>query len=134
MPGANAPWVANGNIPPSRFVKIDPAADNRVILAGVGDQPIGVSQQGTRRAPYSSLNDGFCAIAGEELRVFQNSEIAPVEAGAAVVRGTRVGPDATGRAITVATAVASGGDANQSASGAGVLIEVSVRPDSPGAT
>ena len=134
MPGANAPFVANGNITPSRFVKIDTSADNRVITSGVGDLPIGVSQQGTRRAPYSTLNDGFCAIAGEELRVFQTGEIAPVEAGAAITRGSRVGSDATGRAITAGAAVASGGIALQSAGAAGVIIEVSVVPDSPGAT
>lgn len=134
MPSGNAPFVANGNIPPSRIVKIDATADNRVILAGVGDLGIGVSQQGTRRAPYSTLNDGFCAIAGEELRVFQTGEIAPVEAGAAITRGVRVGSDATGRAILAGAAVASIGIANQSASGAGVLIEISVIPDSPGAT
>lgn len=134
MPSANFGWVANGNLTPSRFVKIDVTVDGKVVVAVVGDLPIGVTQQGTRRPPYAGLNDGFCAIAGEQVRVYQVGEVCGVEAGAAVTRGDRIAPDASGRAITAGAAVKSGGIALESASGAGVIIDMVVIPDSPGAT
>lgn len=135
MPSANFGWVANGNITPSRFVKVDTSAEGRVIqCTATTDFPIGVSQAGTRRAPYSSLNDGFAAIAGEGVRVFQLGEVCPIEAGAAITRGDRLSPDTSGRGITAGAAVKSGGIALESASGAGVLIDMIVLPDTPGAT
>lgn len=122
----NATFVAGGNITPSRFVKLSTTADNTVLQAGAGERCIGVSQQGTRNPPYGALDDGFCAIASEELRVFQDGEICPLTVGAAVTRGDRLKSDANGKGITAAANDPHYAIALQSGGGDGELIEVKV--------
>lgn len=73
--------VANGNIAPSRFVRYDATtpggrviqATQEAVVGGGGTlgAPIfGISQTGQRNAPYLTLLDGLCAIAGENLMVY----------------------------------------------------------------
>lgn len=63
--------VANGNIAPCRFVKLDSStAGGKVLQAGDGDKVFGISQPESRMPPYSGLDDGYCAIAGENLKVY----------------------------------------------------------------
>lgn len=77
--------VSNGNIAPSRFVMFDATSPvgGRVIqsddgtIAGIspaGGKIFGISQTGTRNAPYPALDDGFAAIAGENLLVYTFSD------------------------------------------------------------
>lgn len=66
--------VAAGNITPSRFVKLDTSADGKVSQCGAGEQTFGVSQEGTRKAPLSGWDDGYAAIAGENVRVYSAPE------------------------------------------------------------
>lgn len=64
--------VANGNISPMRFVKQDTTSGvkDRVLQAGAGSRIYGVSQQGVRNAPLAGWDDGYAAIAGENLMIF----------------------------------------------------------------
>jgi hypothetical protein len=127
MAGSNAVYVAGGNIAPSRFVRTDTTADNRVVQATAGtDVCVGVSQVSKRRPPYGSLDDGFAAIAGEGIRIYQLSEVAPIEIGAAVVRGARLVSDANGRAVTATANQGSYAIALQSGGASGVIIDAQI--------
>lgn len=80
------PMRANGDIPPSRFVKLD-TTDNHVVVCGAGEDAFGISQKATRRANYSTLDDGLAAKAGEDLTIFQIGETCLLEMGGSVVPG-----------------------------------------------
>src|SRR5262245_35890162 len=104
MAGTSYTKVANGNIPPSRFVKLDTTAEGRVLLCGAGERVYGVSQPGTRNAPYSSLDDGFAAIAGENLQIYgPGDKDIPLELGGTVTIGARLKSDVSGRAVATTT-------------------------------
>jgi len=64
--------VANGTIKPSRFVYIDSTTPGgRVLQAtGVTNPLFGISQTGTRNAPYPSLDDGNAALVNENIGVY----------------------------------------------------------------
>jgi len=97
--------VANGNIAPSRFVKIDTTAEGKVLQAGAGDKTYGVSEPGVRNVPYGALDDGFAAIAGENLRIFgpgPDKDI-PLELGGTVTQGDRLKSDANGKGVVTVT-------------------------------
>lgn len=94
---------ANGNITPSRFVKSDVTGDNFVLQAGASATivPYGIAAKGTRNTPYSTLDDGFAAIVGENIRVHDTpGEVCLLELGATVVRGDLLKSDANGKGIT----------------------------------
>lgn len=104
MPAATGfGFKAGGNVNPARFCKLDTTADHTVIEATAGSQIIGVSQKGTRNAPYSSLDDGYCAIAGETFRLFTTTEVCPIELGGTVTAGDRLKATTGGKAITAST-------------------------------
>jgi hypothetical protein len=67
---ARGSYVAGGNILPYSFVKLSTTATGQVLQAGSGDNVFGVSMPGTRNAPFPGLDDGYAAIAGENIRVF----------------------------------------------------------------
>src|SRR5574341_14624 len=96
--------IANGNIAPSRFIKIDTTNEGRVLQAGAGDRVIGISQAGTRRSDYVA-NDGFAAKVNEPIRYFneKDEESIPLELGGTVARGDRVKSDANGKGVTAGT-------------------------------
>lgn len=98
---ARGSMVASGSIFPSTFVKFDTTAGNtgKCLQAGAGDVPCGVSQQGTRNAPYPGLDDGYCAIAGETLRVYTASDpedMPLLQVDAAYPQGTLLKPGTNG--------------------------------------
>ncbi len=97
--------VANGNIFPMTIVKLDTSAGNtgKVLQAGAGDVPYGISQQGTRNAPFPGLDDGYAAIAGETLRVYTPADpedMPLVQVDAAYAQGTLIKPSTNGIGTT----------------------------------
>lgn len=93
---AGGSFVASGNIIPSRFVKLDTSATGKVLQAGTGESPVGVSQQGVRNPSYPGLDDGFAAIAGENVRVYMEPEECMLEVDNAYNPGTLMKPGAAG--------------------------------------
>src|SRR5262249_37083822 len=112
------------------FVKFDPA-DGKVLQCGLGDLPVGISQEGTRKSPYlDAAVPQRAAAAGEPLAVYTIGERAILEVGAvAVTPGTRLKPDASGKGIAVVSPStdAYGGFCQLSAA-PGRLCEVLVHP------
>ena len=100
MPIPGVPVTAGGNIRPSRLLKIG-SADNTVVEATAAtDVVIGISAPWTRQAPYGSLDDGFHAIAGENVTMYGSGEIAPLIAGSGgMARGARITSDANGQGV-----------------------------------
>lgn len=93
-------WVANGNIKPYRFVKSDTTADKKCLQSSTNQESVGISHQGTRKPPFSTLDDGYVAIAGEEIQVYEDNDECLLCAGAAVARGDNLKSDSDGRGIT----------------------------------
>ena len=126
-----ASFRANGSIAPSRFVKTDTsAADGHVVQCGAGDKIVGISQEGTRRAPLDGWDDGFCAKAGEGLQVYTpyDCDYCWLETGAAVTRDDLLKADANGKGVTTTTENDEvGAVAMETASGSGILIKVKPR-------
>jgi len=120
--------TANGNIAPSRFVISDTSADGKVTQAGAGGRVIGVSQQGTRRTPYSSLDDGYAAIAGEDLMVYTQGAECWLELGGTVANGDRLKSDANGKGVATTTDRDEWGAVAMQAGASGKLIKVRVDP------
>lgn len=100
------PFVANGNIIPSRAVMIDTTVNtgNRVLQATAGAKCIGVAFNTLRLAQTPFSADPYAAILGEPIRVFVPGDLAPVELGGTVLPGDRVKADAVGRAIATIVA------------------------------
>ncbi len=123
--------VANGNISPSRFCKIDASytQGNRVIqCTSAGDKPEGISQPGTI---YAAGTPAFTAIpyaaqAGDDLMLFQPTETAKLELGGTVVVGDYLQTGTDGRGNTVTTGLASARAAQGGV--VGDIIEVYVIP------
>lgn len=120
-------FKASGNVTPSRFVKLS-STDNVVAQAGAGEAIIGVSQAGTRNAPYSSLDDGYAAADGEDLEVFGDNEVCWLELGAAATVGARLKSDANGAGTPVTANNDEWGAVALVAGASGDLIQVEVRP------
>jgi hypothetical protein len=120
--------TANGNIRPSRFVKLDSSGDNLVAESDADDPCYGISQAGTRRTPYSSLDDGYAAIAGEDLEVFGVGEVCMLELGATATVGARLKSDADGKGTPVTTDLDEYGAIALVAGTSGKLIQVLVQP------
>ena len=101
----NLQLTSGGNINPSRIVKVSTAADNTVLISAAATSPnIGVSQMGSRRAPGTGDDDGYAAIAGENIGVYgPGSGLSPVELGGTVTRGDFLTADSAGRAIATTT-------------------------------
>lgn len=62
--------VANGNIAPCRFVKLDTSNEGRATACGAGEKPFGISQKATHNMSLSGggtvdQDDGYAAVAGE---------------------------------------------------------------------
>lgn len=90
-------FVAGGNILPARFVKL--SATGKVTQAVAGENVYGVSQPGTRNAPLTGLDDGYAAIAGENVKCFtaMDPEESPwLEVDAAYPVGTLLKPSTNG--------------------------------------
>ena len=97
--------TAGGNIRPFRIVKISTAADSTVLeSASATSTNIGVAQEGTRRAPGTGDDDGFAAIAGENIEVLgPGSGTARVQLTGTSTRGDAITSDANGLGTTTTT-------------------------------
>jgi len=136
MSGQSPNYVAGGTIRPSRFVKIDTSADDRVVEATANDALAGVAQVGTNRVPLSDLvSTSNAAIAGEQLKVYGEGDFCHLEAGAAIANGELLKSDSVGRGVpaltTGTTSQNVGARALETASAAGELVRVQVVLDSP---
>ena len=96
--------TANGNIAPSRFVILDTTNFGNVTQCALNGIPYGVSQPGTRNAPYPGLDDGYAAIAGDHLFIYgpPDKDIM-LELGGTVAIGDHLESDSSGRGVTTTT-------------------------------
>lgn len=96
-----ASFVANGTIPPCRFVKLDTTATGKVLLCGTNGIIYGISKADTRRIPALGLDDGNAAIVGENLHVFEDNEECYLEIVASVTQGQQLKSDTNGKGTPV---------------------------------
>jgi hypothetical protein len=126
------PVQAGGNIKPRRIVKLASVNGDNVVTQASGNsaQMYGISDSRTRRPPIENLDDGYNAIAGENIRVFVVGDVAPVQAGGAFNAGDRLTSDSDGQAIASSGA---GqfiiGVALQAALGIGSIVTCRISPD-----
>lgn len=99
----SASFKANGNITPSRFCRLDTSADGKVVQSGAGEKCYGVSQEGTRNPPYGALDDGYRAIADENIMLYTENDICWLEAGGTWAVGDRLKADASGKGVATTT-------------------------------
>ncbi len=118
--------VASGNISPSRFLILTTSADGKVTQAGAGEKVYGISGPWTRNTPYSSLEDGYHAIAGENVLVYGIGEKCMLELGGTVSPGDRLKSDSNGKAVATTTNLDEFGAVAMMAGTSGKLIEVEV--------
>ncbi|HEV3342601.1 MAG TPA: hypothetical protein VG125_19670 [Pirellulales bacterium] len=125
--------MANGNISPACFVKLDTGNDDYALQATAGsgshgDPTIGISSESTDQPPLSDLITTFYhAIAGEPVRLYGAGDICSLVAGAAISTERRLKSDANGNGIPVT----SDGDfigaiALETCSGSGQKVKVQV--------
>lgn len=129
--GGNLNFVAAGNIAPCRFVTRS-GAGNSVVQADAGsvaegDPVIGISQQGQRNINWAPLQDGYCAIDGENLRVYQEEEVCLLELGGTIAFGQYLKSDANGKGVIADTDKDRFGAIAQEAGVSGQQIKVQVR-------
>lgn len=121
------PMIAGGTIGPSRFVKLSTTADNTVLVAGSNDPIFGISQKGTRTAPYPGLQDNNAALTGEDIMIYQVGETAVIELGGTVAAGDYLeSGGSTGTAVTSSVDGHNYGAKTPQAGVSGQLIEVQV--------
>lgn len=96
---------ASGNINPCRFVKIVTTVDDTVAEASADtDVILGVSGTDTRRIPYTGLDDGLHAVAGEPCAVWvPSSEGVLLDIGGTVAAGDYLTATTGGKGITTTT-------------------------------
>jgi hypothetical protein len=97
-------FIADGDILPCRFVTlVGASADGRVLAAGAGVRPYGISQKSTRRSPYID-SVGNAAQAGEPIKVYDRpGERCPLELGGTVTRGDFLKASTAGVGIVIAS-------------------------------
>lgn len=104
MAGQILSYVANGNIKPCRAVRLDTSAEGKVITGSATNQKIiGVSQEGSRRAPGSDSDDGYCAKAGENVKVYGPGSRCLLALGGTVTIDDRLECDSDGAGVTTTT-------------------------------
>ena len=102
-------FVANGNLNPAVFCRIDKADSPqgsggfKVVQASLGDDTIGVVQEGTNWAPVNAPEltvAAYAAVAGQNVKVFnQPGEECLLTLGAAAVPDDLLIPDSSGYGI-----------------------------------
>ncbi len=129
MPNTSPRLVAGGDIKPSRFVMI--STDNTGIQAtGAADDVIGISMEGTNKAPKSDdLSEPLAATTGQYFKLYGDGDECLITAGAAITAGARLTSDADGRGVTATAANASGAIALEAAAAADELVRVQVNID-----
>lgn len=96
-------FKASGNITASVFVTRSTTADHKVAEATAGSICTGVSQAGTRRVPYGSLDSDYCAADGEDIEVFGVGEECWLWIIGTVAAGDRLKASTNGKAIATTT-------------------------------
>lgn len=122
-------FKSGGDIRPSRFVNVDTSADNQVLEADAGEKILGVSKEGSRNPGGLASDDGFAAIAGEDLHVYTVGDVCWIECGGSVTRGDDLKSDADGAGVTAGAGEESGGQALESGT-SGALVRFLVNPRS----
>ncbi len=119
--------VANGNINPSRFIKLDATINHGALQGTANAICLGVSQDGPKDPPGTG-GSTLAAAAGDQFSHFTVGQICRVQSGAAVAAGDELESDANGKAITALTTAATvrriSGIALEAAGGADEFIEV----------
>src|SRR5258708_2594224 len=106
MPGLNAPaFIANGNINPSVFVKLDVTAGNnfKVLQAAANtDRIIGISQDSTYQPPGLVGATTVAAAAGQPIQVFGVADVCLLSIGAGgCTAGDYLTSDASGNGVVL---------------------------------
>lgn len=122
-------FIAGGTIHVGFAIKISTAADNTVLeCSAAADQAFGIAARGMRDTPGLTGSDNTVAAnAADHIEVYGPGTVAPCLAGAAITRGSRVSCGA-GRVIAAVATSNILGTALESASGAGVEIQVYIHP------
>ena len=95
-------FMANGNIYPCRFVKLDTSASFKALQAGSNEAILGISQVGTQDAPGVTGSTAYAAQAGREFQVFMAGSRTLLEVPAAgCTAGDRLGPDGDGKGVVI---------------------------------
>lgn len=119
--------IADGNIKPMRFVSPQTTKDNRVVASSSGDLPCGISQQGVRRPPYDTLDDGYAAIAGENIEIHdQVGKTARLVLSGTIAAGDLLKPDAIDGGGIAASAGDNYGARALQAGTSGKIVEVEI--------
>jgi hypothetical protein len=97
--------VANGNIIPSSIVILDSTnAGYGLQASSATTTPLfGICYQNQWRTPWAPLQDGFAAIQGINIGIFEEAEICRLQIGGTVTTGDMLTSDANGRGITTTT-------------------------------
>jgi hypothetical protein len=98
-------FMANGNILPSTFVKIDTTANNAVLQAGSNVRTIGIAQEGTKYPPSSDQSNVYAAEQYDNIEVYADGTdecLLKLGAGGAYP-GALLISDASGYGIIAAT-------------------------------
>ena len=108
--GAERPNVmANGNILPSSFVKLDPTSAMPAVLQATANTDIlfGIAKESAKDPPIPQLSGTqYAAAAGDNLRVYQVGDDCMLTVGSGgLTAGDRVTADASGYGVTSATSV-----------------------------
>jgi hypothetical protein len=118
--------TATGNVKPLRFLIASTTTDNQVTQAsGTSSRIVGISGPGTRYPPWSALDDGFHAIAGENVEVFKPPmKEAYLQLGGTVTAGDLLTSDSDGQGVTGTTGQQTGARAMQAGvSGQSILVQ-----------
>lgn len=95
--------VADGNVKPGRFVKRGTVAGH-VAQAGAGERTCGISHTNVRNAAVPGWDDGYHAIAGEQVAINGNTvENAPLISGGVITPGAYLKSDSDGRGVVATT-------------------------------
>lgn len=97
MPAQSPSYIARGDVPPSRFVKLN-GTDHGIVVCGAGDEAIGISHEGTRQAPLEGVTP-LAAKDGESCQVYSDTWPCEIWAGAAITAGQKLKPNAAGAAV-----------------------------------
>lgn len=97
--------TATGDINPLRFLVQATASDNQVTQAtGTSTPIVGISGPGTRYPPWTPLDDGKHAVAGENVEVFAPPmKEAYLQLGGTVAAGDLLTSDGSGQGITASS-------------------------------
>jgi hypothetical protein len=95
-------YIANGNILPTSFVKIDPTTNFGVIQAtAITDAVIGVAQQGTYFPPGSQNADGLGAHQNQVIEIYGVGEESLLSITSTVTAGDYLKAGVNGVGVTL---------------------------------